>query len=276
MPVSVEKWTADGWNLEAAGVRGWEYRAGTDRVAAPVGSNGQVPNRRGELWRAKTLGAGSFTLGMWLAGTSRDECYAQYGLLLQAVVRPHRLVRIERTMADGSVRWCDAEYAGGIEPTHIAQRGMKAAIDFKVPDGVWRAKDPMAAVSTIAGSALPQTLALPLLAGNTAAVEDGTITVYGPITSALVVDRTDGVDGDTLLYDTPLTSGQYATFDGKAWTVTGGGSHVAKVAKVFPSGRRFLTVPAPRPGATPTIQLRGTGGGAATKLTYTAYPTFAC
>ena len=59
--MTTERWLADGWDLEQAGVRGWEYRDGTDQIAAAVGANGAVPNRTGEIWRPKTLGPGMFT-----------------------------------------------------------------------------------------------------------------------------------------------------------------------------------------------------------------------
>jgi len=257
------------------GVRGWEYRAGTDQVAAPVGTNGVVPNRRGEIWRPKTLGPGTFSLGMWLTGADRAAAEAQFRLLLQAVVRPHRLVKIERTRADGTTIECYAEYAGQIAPTVISQRGIKAQIDFKVPSGVWTGQT-LSSVSTVAGGALPQTLSLPGLAASTAAIEDSKFTIYGPITSPIVVDRTDGVDGELFKYDTVIASGGTLTVDCKTWDVTGGGGHVVNQAKVLPAGRRMLTIPAPRPGVNPSVQLRGTGGGAATRLALEAYPTFAC
>lgn len=271
----MESWKADGWAMESVGVRGWEYRSGTDQVAAPVGTNGVVPNRRGEIWRPKTLGPGQFSLGMWLAGPTRADAEAQFRLLLQAVVRPHRQVKFERTRADGTTIECYAEYAGQIAPTPISQRGIKAQIDFKVTDGVWLGQT-LVTTQTVAGTALTQTLALPGLAGSTAAIEDGSFTIYGPITSPIVVDRTDGVDGDLFKYDTSLTTGQSITVDSKTWAVTGGGGHVVNQAKVFPAGRRMLTVVHPRPGTNPTLELRGSGGGGTTKLSFAAYPTFAC
>ena len=196
-------------------------------------------------------------------------------MLLQAVVRPHRLVKIERVKADGTTIECYAEYAGSISPTSIAQKGIKAQIDFKVPDGVWRGQAVVSA-STVAGAALSQTLALPGLAKSTAAIEDGQFTIYGPVTSPIVVDRTDGVDGESFKYDAVVPNGQSLIVDSRTWAVTGGGGLVVNQAKVFPAGRRLLTVVHPRPGLNPTIQLRGSGGGAATRLAYSAYPTFAC
>jgi hypothetical protein len=271
----MESWKADGWALESVGVRGWEYRSGTDGVAAPVGVNGSVPNRRGEIWRPKTLGPGMFTLGMWLAGPTREDAEAQFFDLLRACVRPHRQVKFERTRANGVTYECYAEYAGQINPTPIAQRGIRAAIDFKVADGVWRGQT-LVTTPSPADATLPKTLALPGLAASTAAIEDGSFTVAGPISNTLVVDVTDGVDGDSFSYTKPIASGESITVNSQTWDVTGGGGHVVDLSKVFPAGRRMLTVVAARPGAQPTFQLRGTGGGALTRLTYAAYPTFAC
>jgi hypothetical protein len=271
----VERWTADDWDLEQAGVRGWEYRDGTDQVSAPVGANGAVPNRTGEIWRPKALGPGMFTLGIWFKGTDRAMVEDQFRLLLRAVVRPHRLVRIDRYMANGDRIQCYAEYAGSIKPTYISQRGMKASIDFKVPSGVWKGTT-LVSQGTVAGAALTQTLSLPGLAKSTAAIEDSKFTIYGPISNAVVVDRTDGVDGDSFKYAATIGANQSLTVDCKTWAVTGGGGLVVNHAAILPSGRRHLTIPPPRPGANPTLQLRGTGGGATTRLTAEAYPSFVC
>lgn len=273
--MTTERWLADGWDLEQAGVRGWEYRDGTDQIAAAVGANGAVPNRTGEIWRPKTLGPGMFTLGIWFKGTDRAMVEDQFRLILRAVVRPHALVRMDRYMANGDQIQAYVEYAGSIKPTYISQRGMKASIDFKVPAGAWKGTTKVTK-STTAGGALTQTLSVPELAKSTAAIEDGKFTVYGPISNPIVVDRTDGVDGDSFKYASSIAAGQSLIVDCKTWAVTGGGGLVVNQAAILPSGRRHLTIPPARPGANPTLQLRGTGGGAGTQLTLEAYPSFAC
>lgn len=270
-----EKWVVDGWDLALSGARGWEYREGTDMVAAAIGSNGSVPNRRGEIWRPKTLGPGGFTLGLWLTGADRAACETQFRNILRAVVRPHRLLTIERTLASGEVIQCSAEYAGSIKPQHFAQKVMKASLDFAVPDGVWRGQTTYTH-STIAGAALTQSLTLTNLEPSTAAIEDGTFIIDGPITNPHVVDVTDGVDGDDFYYNASLAAGQTLTVNCATWTVTGGGGHTAQLGKVFPSGRRLLSVPAARPGQTPKLELRGTGGGTGTRLTFSGKKTYAC
>lgn len=272
--MGLEKWVADGWDLSSSGIRGWEYRDGTDQVAAVQGGNGVVPNRTGEIWRSKVMGPGMFTLGLWLGGANRAAAEAQFRLLVRALVRPHRLVHMERTLSSGEVISCDAEYAGQIKPTFMGQRGMRAAIDFKVPAGVW--KGTSATAETTAGDPLTQTLVLDALEPSTAAIEDASFTITGPITSPQVADYTDGVDGDVFRYDAAIAAGQTLTVNCKTWAVTGGGGLSVNQAKVYPGGRRMLSISPARPGAKPTLQLRGSGGSTGTKLSVTAAPSFAC
>ncbi len=59
-----ERWTVDGYDLTQGTDRDVEYRAGLYRSPAAEGEDGEVSNRTGRIWRPKTHGPGTFTLGM--------------------------------------------------------------------------------------------------------------------------------------------------------------------------------------------------------------------
>ena len=160
----------DGWELTEGTVRNWEIRDGFDDVAAMVGDNLTVANRSGEVWRPKTLGAGKFTVQLWLAGKTISQAQDAWRTLLRATVRPHRLVRVTRTMASGEVVYCDAEVTGGVSPTHLGQTGYRASITFTVPSGIWRS-DVVYEHKTPVGAKLNQGLYLDNLAPSTAPLE---------------------------------------------------------------------------------------------------------
>lgn len=271
-----ERWFADGWEITEGTVRDWAYRAGSDSTTAMVGVNAVVPNRDGELWRPKQTGPASFNLDVWLAGTNRTDVELAWRTLLRAVRRPHRLVRFTRYMASGEHVYCYAELIGTIEPTYIAQKGMRASMAFSVPAGRWYSEDSYT-MQTVAGAALTQTLVLTSFEPSTAPMDTLTFQVKGPITSPIVVDRTDtGFDDDTCKYDAPLTVGQTLTLDSGSWDVTGAGGLAINQSKILPTGGRLLTVNAARPGEVPTVQLRGSGGSTTTQLIVTGRRAYAC
>lgn len=270
-----ERFLLDGWELTEGTVRDWAYRGGTDSATAPVGANASVANRAGEIWRPKAAGAGQFSLDVWVTGADRSEVEDNWRLLLRAARRRHRLIPVTRYMASGEVVTCDAELVGTIDPTHIGQRGMRASLSFSVPSGLWVSQASFVA-STTPGAALPQTLALPGLEPSTEAMVDLTYVINGPITNPVIVDRTDGYDGDSFKYNGTVSASQSLTVNAGTWLVTGGGGLTVDHAKVMPSGNRLMTVVAARPDETPTVQLRGTGGGGGTKLTVTGRRSYAC
>lgn len=263
--MGLESWTFDGWVLTEGIVRGWEYRSGTDVAAAAVGSNAQVPNRSGELWRSKVLGPGQFSLNVWLAGASYQAARASYNTLLRAVQRPHRQIRVNRTLPDGEVIFADVELTGKIEPTHLGQLGYRASLDFNVPAGVWQSVTVYTA-QTIAGAALPQSLSLVAFEPSTGPLERLTYTIKGRLASPVLVDRTDLVDGDSVSYVGTIAAGQSLILNSDTWGISGAGGMSPNLAAVNVSGERLLAVPAARPGLNPTVELRGSTPDLTTQL----------
>lgn len=272
--MAVERWLFDGWELTERVARDWASRDGASDTAAYVGVNAAVPNRRGEIWRRKLPGAVPVVLDVWLAGTTRTEVDDAYRTLIRAVRRGHRLVTVERYMASGEVLTADVELVGQIQPVWLGQRGWRATLTLSVPAGVWKGKT-VYTEQTTAGSTLPKTLALTSFEPSTETIDDLVFTVSGPITNPSIYDRTDGVDGDWVQWIGTLSSTQTIIFNSGTWSVSGTGGLVPSQLSVRMSAGRLLPVPAGRPGSTPTVQLRGTGGGTQTRLTVSGSRSYA-
>lgn len=272
-----EDWYADNWLLTDGWVRDVEYRSGLYRAPGKRGDNPEVANRRGLVWRPKQGDVGSFTLNLWLGGDSRAEVEPYWDNVIRACMPGHRLVRYLRTLAGGSSRWCMGEVVQATEPSPLGNLGIRAALEVTVPDGVWFDNAGAEVMQAAAGAALPQRLPLAgRLAGITAELHNGIVTIDGPINNPQVFDVTDGVDRSWVAYDGVLAAGQSLIINTDTWAVTGGGGFAPDIAKVRYNAARYLVVPPAAPGSTPTIELRGAGGGATTRLSFSAVPTFAC
>lgn len=270
-----EKITFDGWELTLGqGVRDWESRDGMDEVASFVGDNHVIGNRGAEVWRPKKLGAGRFEVALWLGGASVAQAQAVYRDLQRAVARPHALVRVQRTLADGSVIYCDAELVGGMRPTHLGQLGYRAGLTFSVPSGVWSGYE-LVTVATAANATLPKTLALPGLAASTAPMQALKFSISGPITNARLTDATPGGVADAFSYMGPVGAGQTLVVNAADWSVSGIG-FAPNLGLVWTTGDRLMTVAAPRPGGAPAVTMTGTAGGTGTKLEVEGRATFLC
>jgi len=270
-----ERITFDGWELTIGqGVRDWEVRDGMDEVSGFLGDNHQIGGRGAEVWRPKRIGAGRFEVGLWLGGSSVSDAQARYRDLVRAVARPWALIRVQRTMADGTVIFCDAELVGGIKPNHIGQLGYRASLTFNVPSGVWLSYDSFMAV-TPAGATLPKTLSMPEHKIATAPMQMLMYTITGPITNPKLSDATSGGTGDTFMYKGTVTSGNQLVIRANDWSVTGVG-FAPNLGLLFPTGDRLMTVAPPRPGGVPAVKLEGTGGGALTKLQVDGRAAFLC
>jgi hypothetical protein len=270
-----EDWWVDDWLLTDGWLRDVEMRSGLYRSPAKRGQNGQVANRTGQLWAPKQFDQGTFTLNIWLGDDTRSLVEQWWDLFLRAVTPGHRLQRYRRTLAGGGARYCYGEVIAAIEPTPIGNLGIRAAIEVQVPDGVWWDDAGPVTDATVAGPGLPQALALTSFAAVTAPQERLTTQVDGPINNPLVIATTDG-DGDWWTYDGAIPAGESIVVGGGSdgWGATGLGGFVPNLGHLRYSGARYHNVPPARPGNTPSLQLRGTGGGATTKLTVTGTPAW--
>jgi hypothetical protein len=254
----------DGWELTEGTVRNWEVRDGIDGVAGMLGDNLTVANRSGEVWRPKLLGPGSFTIQLWLKGNTKREAQDAWRTLLRAVYRPHRLVQVKRRTAGGELVYANAEVSGRIEPTHLGQLAYRASITFNVPSGIWQSVTDYR-MDTPASSAMPKTLYLDDFALSTAPLENLQFTIYGRITNPRLIDNTDGGIGDQLLYTGTIPSGAWIRFNAATWGIDASGTTYSHAA-TNPTGRRFMTIGAARPGDRPSIQLTGTNTDSKTRL----------
>jgi hypothetical protein len=271
-----ERWDIDGYEITNGYLRDLEVREGLYATAGPVGTNPVVPYRSGELWRPKVSGASGFVLNLWIGAGSRSELDAYYDELVRLCMRLARPRTITRTMADGSQRICLAEVASGLTPVPIGSTGMRLAIEFRVPSGVWYSA---ATASTFTGT--PGILTVPRvitltgeLAKSTAPMDRLIYTITGPIANARLDDLTNGSGGDTLTYSATLGFSESIIIDAGEWTVTGAGGHVPNQAALAFSGGRYLTVQPAAPGSSPRVQLSGASTGSTTNLSVSGIASY--
>lgn len=263
-----ERWTVDGYEITEGVVRDVEYRAGLYRTPQVDGTDGEVSNRTGRLWRPKVHGPGSFTLAVWLGSTSRAVWEPAWDELLRAFVHPHRLSTYERTLADGTIRRCQGDVVASIDPQPSGSLMVRAGIEVAVPAGYWEGTVARTAggAFTVAAASASIDVVLTPYARSTAAMEYLTYRITGPGASVRVADWTDGVEGDFLLYAATVAAGQVLVINSGTWAVTGEGGLVPNQAALQYSGRRFLPVAAARPGQTPKVRITASNVTTATRL----------
>lgn len=258
-----ERWLVDGYELTLGAGLEVEYRAGLYAPPGPVGDNPRFPGVTGVMWVPKVHGPGHFVLSIFAEGVNRAAFEAQWDELLRQVCRPWELLRWERHLADGTVRYCDGEVVSDLGPTPIGQVATRASIEVGVPGGYF--ESPAAVIATPAGAGLPKTLVLSAFATATAPMETLVYTITGPITDPVIVDVTAGVDGPSFTYTGTVPDGAQLVIDAANWEITGVG-FTPDMAGVAHTNVRYMLVRPPRVGQTPTVQLRGSGGGAGTAL----------
>ena len=283
MPSVRERWLFDGWELTEGSVRDWAYRGGTGETTSFMGENTMVPGRSGAMWRPKVQGPATFSLDVWIRGADREAVQAEYRTLLRAVRRRHRLVNVVRTLASGEQITADVEVIGGITPQYLSQRVWRASIAFSIPAGAWRSVTSYSHVSSQANATFPKTLVLTNLEPSTEAHDELVIKVHGPGAHIAVIDVTDGVDGDWFWYAAAMTADQWFTLDCKTWAITAGKDSAPADGTWFNphavqhNGARYLSVPAARPGQTPTVRVAvaGANGTTATYVQVTGNRSYA-
>lgn len=254
--MAVTDWFIDGNAVKRGSVRHVASREGWHNVNPLVGQNLAVPNRPGEIWVPKKLGAGAFSLDVWLWGRDDQAINDEWDRLLRLAVQPHRLVIIEKRLPNQSVRFCRAELYGAIQPTTVGRTGMRAQLQFRIPSGVWQSQR-----TYEYWSPARQTLQMPSLAESTAPIDDMRIVIYGPITNATI---TCEVDGRThrMEYNDTIPAGSSLTIHTKEWDLDPSG-FTANPAALSTNGSQLMVI---NPSSSPHLRLDGSGIGADTRF----------
>lgn len=259
-----ERWTFDSWELTNGSVRDLETREGLYGTPSPVGANATVAGRHGEVWRPKTYGPGTFTLNCWIGSlTDRVGFETLYDDLLRAVAHTERLVRVQRTLASGEVRECDAELVGTLAPQAIGNYAARFSASFNVPAAFWRTVTSY--TDTKAGVTSGGSVPLTKLTGSTAPMADLAYKFTGPMTNPLL---TVPDTGETLGYVGTVPAGATLTLDSGTWSATATGMSV-NLAAITHSDNVFLAVPVAKPGTTAALTFTGTALTAASQVDVT-------
>lgn len=227
------------------------------RSPAPVGENPTVAGRTGAIYRRKRHGPGGFRVNMWLGDQSAalEEVRGMWDDLLRMVNQPNNLATVTWVLSDGSTRTCYAENVGEIEPAALGVKGVRAQLEFSIPDAYWWGAD-----GSASGTGASGTVDLVWQQPASAPLEHLVYTLTGPFTSMTV---TAPSTGDSFTYAASVSGGQSVVVDAAAGTVTGSGVDPRKLSY---NADRILTVVPGAPGTTPQVQWSTAGGSGATGL----------
>lgn len=252
-----ETWTADGWVITQGSVRDIEMRDGLVVTPEVRGGNLALAGVRGERWRPKILGAGRFVLNVWVGGNNQAEAWAYYEEMLRATVRPDHLVRYERTMPDGSLRYCHGEVLSTVAPKAMGQNGYRVGIEVSVPDGLWYSSETITQdfqLQVLTGQ-INQVLSMSSFSGGTAALDRLTYRYTGASSDLRITNFTEDIDNGFLRYAGTLPSTGGVFFNSDTWSAVGVGNVSLNQQAVSYSGGRMLSVSAARPGRVPKIRV---------------------
>ena len=267
-----ERWLLDNWELTEGLYRDVGTREGLDETPRLVGDNATVANRRGTLWRPKSLGEGRFVLNGWIGATSRAGFETAWNNLLRAAFHPERLVRYERWSAAGVARECYGEVTGTLTPRGIGQLAARFALEVGVPDGVWQG---VAEVSDAGPVPLTDGAVFTLnnLGVSTAGLDACKIEFTGPISSPRI--EIPSMPGEWVQYTGNVPTGATMTIDCGAWSVAGTAGFTPNPASITHGGSgSFLTIPAPTVGAAMQVRFKGANLAAASRVRVYGRPLF--
>lgn len=186
---------------------------------------------------------------------------------MRLFTRTHRLSEIRAGQPDGSIRRALVEWKEWSEPEVMAG-GTRAewAIAYGIP-GVWWEDENATTQSATAGATLPKTLDLTAFAGMTGIIDDGVLTVDGPITNPRI---TEAETGAYVEHIGTVSAGQQWVVDVAAATSKKAGVSVMSTTR-HAGGYKLLTITNEyNLTDTPRLTLSGTAGGAATNFSLTA------
>lgn len=274
--------TIDGVNMRGFG---FNVATRTGRYSLPPrrGENDIIPGRSGARFIAnKPFEEGVGALAIWVIGATEDEDGNYYipptvaerrlqfeenmQTLMRLFTRPHKLSEIQAEYpGEEDLRRAFVEWREWSEPEVMAG-GTRAefAIAFTIPDVWWEDVD---ARSQSASGSSSLTLNLTQFSGMTGIIEDGVLTVTGPITNPRITDSETGVwvqyngsvgSGSSWVVDANLGTSKVNGSSVIANTIHGGSYKLMTVANCFGSSN------------TPRLTLSGSGGSTSTGLSLSA------
>lgn len=235
--MATESWTVDGVNLSTVAYD-ITSRDGMDTVPAVTGSNVSANQSHGERWVRKFYTAARKTLIMWvsskdrttgLEGTTLDEkrknLDANIDYLTLLFSRRNKLLTVQRTLSDGTVRVAKAEVVTAIDPVTVGLAHGKFSVELYIPEGFWRD----AASSTLLSSAPGSNLVVTGAVGATAPMQDLQFVITGPATNPRI---TDVESGSYFQYNGTISAGNTLTVNNSTMTISGSGVSLGNMVHV--------------------------------------------
>lgn len=275
--------SVDGLNLRHNGYN-IATRTGRYNIPARRGENLIVPGRSGSMFAAnKPYEEGFGVLAIWVIGATeavdsngntvisipatvegrKQQFETNMQQIMRVFTRPHRLSEVRAEQPDGSIRRARVEWREWSEP-EVQAGGTRAefAIGFSIPE-VWWEDEVERSQETVASATLPQVLDLTQFADMTGIIEDGVLTVTGPITDPRI---TDAETGAWVQYTGTVAAGSSWVIDVKNSTSKIGSTSV--MGNTTHAGNYKLLVIPNCNGTTntPRLTLSGSGATTATKF----------
>lgn len=268
-----EFWEIDGQSLHTFGATASTLGGDLTGGVEMRGSNLEVPYRPGEIWRAKTPGARTISLGFLVTGLNPDGT-SQPTADLERARRNENLRALRRLLwRDAGDRftltkhWLAADFSVGSPTAALTSASALAefvgGMDPESEDGdvVSFSVDLLLADPFFYGAPVTRTATI---ATPTTVTNDGDATVTGsqasvvftgPLTNPVLT-----IDGKTLRLGAVIGSGDAVTVDLDAYTATRTSDGANMIGALTHTGSRFLL---PVPIGTKAMTLTGSGSGSA-------------
>lgn len=253
-----------------------ESLTGRLKVAPIRTDNISVPGRHGRL---RTLGKfydeGTIVLPMWVRGvdddgvvqtTNRQHFFDNIDALTNLFHPGSGLMEMLHTLPDGSVRRAWVECTESIDFTTMGGPLGKFSVSLRVPSVFWEDQNPQVA------EMLPtQNGHVTEFDGMTAPMEDGVLTIIGPVTTCKIESLYNSAPLENptwVQYTGPIGAGQTLEIDCSTWTLVGTDGLVVDYSLLVHSNASswFTLVPG-IPTQPPEVKITAFGATGATKIT---------
>lgn len=272
-PITVNGVRLDTYAYNISVKDGWVNRLGRRNT------NVVIPGRSGVLWTPnKRREEGDLILSMWVSHRDVDNLLAtsdvyynlrkNFDALVKIFDSSYDLLDVRHTIGNGEIRQAYCEVYGGFSPVFKGNLYGEFKVGLTIPSAFWQDVTPVTWSSPTSAAAIASHQ-VTSLDGATAPMEDLQFQVKGPITNPRLLDVKSG---HSVKYTGTVPSGSTWEVDCGKWTSVVGtatawaGTGVSNFGGVVANGIHRPRLFSLAPGSPPSVDLSGTGTGAATQL----------
>lgn len=228
----MSSWSYRGTALETLGI----VTLVSDSLKMPEkrGDNIQLPFMDGRVFVEKEFEQRSMTLGLEITEESIEALETKMDTV-KTIFGRRSLGTLMQTLEDLSARTAQAEYTGDLNLSRISPVSARLAIDFTLPDPLFRSNVLTSDEHTIGASPTAYTLNNP----GSADVRNPKITLTGPLENTEITNTLNAVSvkynavidsGHYVVIDVDTETGEYTAVDDLAVNVIGNVTHEGAAA----------------------------------------------